>query len=208
MEPGLKQRLTGAAVLVILGVIFIPMLLNTSPDEKQGISGTNIPPQPADMPAPPTEDFSSRIVPLEQSTEQVTATETAATPATTTPGTEAPEPAPEVEAPPPPSASVATAKEPPQPAVESVDHANGVGVTAWVVQLGSFSSEENAEALNQKLRKAGFKAFVEPLKQNIGTVYRVRIGPELKRSDADAINDRLKKNMPLDSKDSRVVHYP
>ena len=89
-----------------------------------------------------------------------------------------------------------------------MDHANGVGVTAWVVQLGSFSSEENAEALNQKLRKAGFKAFVEPLKQNTGTVYRVRIGPELKRSDADAINDRLKKNMPLDSKDSRVVHYP
>jgi DedD protein len=195
MEPGLKQRLVGAAVLVILAVIFIPMLLNTSVEEKQVMSGKNIPPQPADMPAPPAEDFSSRIVPLEQPPEQAAATETA----------ETQEPVPVAEGT-PPSDSTTTGPGSHEPVVENKDQVGDVGMTAWVVQLGSFSNEENAEVLNQKLRKAGFKAFVEPLKQNNGTVYRVRIGPELKRSDADAINDRLKKNMQIE--EGIVVHYP
>ena len=192
MEPGLKQRLTGAAVLVILAVIFIPMLLDTTHDESQTVSGANIPPQPADMPAPPAEDFSSRIVPLQQSMEK---------PADEVPSAE-PAPVPES---PPPSDSAAPEKPAHEAVVENEEEAGRVGVSAWVVQLGSFSSEENAEALNQKLRKAGFKAFVEPLKHNNSTVYRVRIGPELKRSDADAINDRLKKDMQIEG---IVVHYP
>ena len=194
MEPGLKQRLVGAAVLVILAVIFIPMLLDTSVEEKQVVGGTNIPPQPADMPAPPTEDFNSRIVPLEQPPDQEAATVPA----------ETQEPAPVVEGT-PPSESSTDAPGPREPVAENKDQAGGVGVTAWVVQLGSFSSAENAEALNQKLRKAGFKAFVEPLKQNNGAIYRVRIGPELKRSDADVINDRLKQDLQLEG---IVVHYP
>jgi len=201
MEPGLKQRLTGAAVLVILAVIFIPMLLNTSVEEKQVMSGNNIPPQPADMPSPPAEDFSSRIVPLEQPPEQAAATESAET----TEAETTTKPAPAEESP-PPSDKAVPVPESRAPVVENKDPAGGVGVTAWVVQLGSFSSEEKAEMLNQKLRKAGFKAFVEPLKQNNSTLYRVRIGPELKRSDADAINDRLKKNMQIE--EGIVVHYP
>lgn len=194
MEAGLKQRIVGAAVLVIMAVIFIPMLLDTSVEEKQSMGGTNIPPQPANMPAPPTEDFNSRIVPLEQPPEQKETTGSAQTQ----------EPAP-VEEGTPPTSSATVPQEPREPVMENKDEAGGVGVTAWVVQLGSFSSSENAEALNQKLRKAGFKAFVEPLKQNTGTIYRVRIGPELKRSDADMINDRLKKDLQIAG---IVVHYP
>lgn len=200
MESGLRQRLIGAAVLVILAVIFIPMLLDTSVDEKQVMSGANIPPQPADMPAPPpAEDFSSRIVPLEQPPEEAPATETA----------ETPEPelstGPPVVDGPPPSDSAATTEETRAPAVENEGKADSVGVIAWVVQLGSFSSAENAEALNQKLRNAGFKAFVEPLRQNNGVVYRVRIGPELKRSDAEAINARLQQDLRIEG---IIVHYP
>ena len=197
MEQGLKQRLTGAAILVILAVIFIPMLLDTSVEEKPVMGRTNIPPQPADMPAPPTEDFSSRIVPLEQPTEEM--------PATETPEPEEPTtgPAPAMEG--QPSDSATTTEETRAPVVENVDKSDGVGVTAWVVQLGSFSSEEKAEALNQKLRKAGFKAFVVPLRQDNGTFYRVRIGPELKRSDAEAISARLKKDLQIEGK---IYSYP
>jgi len=201
MESGLKQRLIGAAVLVILAVIFIPMLLDTSVDEKQVMSGTNIPTQPADMPAPPpAEDFSSRIVPLEQPPEAAPATATAETPEpelSTGPASAAEGP--------PPSDSATTTEETRAPAVENEDKAGSVGVTAWVVQLGSFSSAENAEALNQKLRKARFKASGEPLRQNNGAVYRVRIGPELKRSDAEAINASLKQDLQLEG---IIVHYP
>lgn len=201
METELKQRLIGAAVLVILAVIFIPMLLDTSVDEKQVMSGTNIPPQPADMPAPPpAEDFSSRIIPLEQPPEDAPAPETAESPE--------PEPSigpePAVEGP-PPSDSAATAEATHAPVVENAGKAGSVGVTAWVVQLGSFSNAENAETLNQKLRRAGYKAFVEPLRQNNSTVYRVRIGPELKRSDAEAINASLKQDLQMEG---IIVHYP
>ena len=198
MEPGLRQRLTGAAVLVILAVIFIPMLLDTSVDEKQVMSETNIPPQPADMPAPPAEDFSSRIVPLEQPPKPAPALET--TELEPSPGAEM-----VMEGPPPSDSAATVVEEPPAPVMESEGKADSVGVTAWVVQLGSFSSEENAEALNQKLRKAGFKAFVEPLRQNDSTVYRVRVGPELKRSDAEVINARLKQDLQLEG---IIVHYP
>ena len=114
------------------------------------------------------------------------------------------EPAPVLEGPAPADTSAAVQK-PHEAVVENEDQNGRVGMTAWVVQLGSFASGDNAQALNQKLRQAGFRAFVEPLKQNNSTVYRVRIGPELKRSDADAINERLKKDMQIEG---IVVHYP
>ncbi len=59
-----------------------------------------------------------------------------------------------------------------------------VGVTAWVVQLGSFSSEQNAKELEARLQKQGYAAFVEKLYASDGQKYRVRIGPELVRARA------------------------
>ena len=59
MDEGLKQRLVGAVVLVLLAVIFIPMLLDSPPEPgKAGV----------ELPAPPSDEaeFSSRIVPLEE----------------------------------------------------------------------------------------------------------------------------------------------
>lgn len=195
MEPALKQRLTGAAVLVILAVIFIPMVLDTSTEDRPETAGANIPAPPADMPKAPDEDFSSRVVPLPE-------------PAGTAPaGMEealSPPPAPAAQADQAPAAAEAEPA-PPAPVVENTGAENSVGIAAWAVQLGSFSSEDNAQELNRKLRTAGFKAFVEPLKQDDGTVYRVRVGPELKRSDADAIKERLLTTLKMDG---IVVHYP
>ena len=80
-----------------------------------------------------------------------------------------------------------------------------VGLTAWVVQLGSFSSKVNADKLNLNLRKSGFPAFVEPIQQNKKTTYRVRVGPELLRSDADALLKKIKSTMNLEG---IVLNYP
>ena len=60
MERRLKERLIGAAVLVMLGVIFIPMILDDSSETDITITETNIPRRPDD-------NFSSRIVPLKES---------------------------------------------------------------------------------------------------------------------------------------------
>ncbi|MGH8245196.1 MAG: SPOR domain-containing protein, partial [Gammaproteobacteria bacterium] len=80
-----------------------------------------------------------------------------------------------------------------------------VGLTAWVVQLGSFSSETNANSLSERARQGGFAAFVDPLKSDKGVIYRVRVGPELRRSDAAALRDRLNKTLDVEA---IVISYP
>ena len=72
MEEGLKQRLVGAAVLVLLAVVFVPVLLESDPDESEvGF----------DLGTPPSAEsgFSSRIIPLEEASE--TAQDSAVPPA-------------------------------------------------------------------------------------------------------------------------------
>lgn len=58
MDPALKQRLIGAAVLVALAVIFLPMLLK-GPAPDGGASHV-----PLDMPAEPDRRFETRELPL------------------------------------------------------------------------------------------------------------------------------------------------
>ncbi len=59
--------------------------------------------------------------------------------------------------------------------------------------------------MNKKLRDAGYPAFVEPLKKNNDVAYRVRVGPELKHSDAQSLLESIKKSMKLDG---IVISYP
>jgi DedD protein len=192
MEQGLKERLVGAAVLVIMAVIFIPMLLGGSPESDEPITETNIPQRPDDK-------SSSRIVPLlETNTEKGSTIEVIKE--------DEIKPVDKLEE----SESSITRQETiaePGQAVKLADKSQSkrVGLTAWVVQLGSFNDKENADLLNEKLRKAGYPAFVEPLKQGGGTIYRVRVGPEILRSDADSLLDKLKTSMKLDG---IVLRYP
>ncbi len=65
----------------------------------------------------------------------------------------------------------------------------------WVVQVGSFSSEANADGLVAKLRLEGLSAYRETVSGAGGTVYRVRVGPYVERDEAiradRLIGDRL-----------------
>lgn len=198
MDQNLKERLVGAAVLIILAVIFIPMFLSDVPISEDKITETNIPEKP--------EAFSSRIVPLEAATESDAAETPAAptsaeTPADSTNRTETetlPEPA------------TLTENEVPEtddePLVtEVVSDNSDVGLTAWVVQLGSFSSEENAQSLNKQLREKKFPSFVEPVVREDSVIYRVRVGPELRRSNAEKLKSRIKSALDVDG---ILVQYP
>ena len=208
MEQGLKERLVGAAVIVILAVIFIPMLLDDTEDQEVVITETNIPPKPENMPLPPSVDeriipadsnFSSRIIPVQEepAVEEVKEPVVQKT-------EEAVPPAEKKETTSPKPAQTAGQKSA-AAAGKNDEPATNVGVSAWVVQLGSFSSEKNAQELNQKLKQAGFRSFVEPLKQNNTTSYRVRVGPELRRSDAQTIKEKLKSTMQIEG---IIVQYP
>ena len=179
MEKGLKERLVGAAVLVILGVIFIPVFLDNQKDNDLEISGSNIPPMPDNMPS--ISDKAGIIKHIESSIPEPTEEESATD----------------------------TAKLQSRNTTEDKDGnkmiPDKVIVSAWVIQVGSFGSQENAEDLNKDLRKAGFRSFIEPLRKNGKTTYRVRIGPELKRSDAEATRDKVKKEFKLEG---ILLKYP
>ncbi len=80
-----------------------------------------------------------------------------------------------------------------------------MNVTAWVIQLGTFSSEQNALVLRDQLRAKGYTAFVEKIKSGDSQLFRVRVGPELERARADALRDKLEKET---KQKGIVAHYP
>ena len=202
MQQKLKERLVGAAVLVAVAVIFIPIILTDSP-EPEAIQGSNIPEKPET-------NFSSRITPLLENDEKSSSTPIDAINIQAEDSQE--------------ENKQNTTQEIVVEKVISVDDNNAekestkkderkkevgvkddVGLSAWIIQLGNFTNEENAQSLNEKLRKSGYPAFVEPLKKNGQISYRVRVGPEIKRSDADLLLEKLKDKMKLDG---IVVSYP
>lgn len=196
MEQKLKERLVGAAVLVAIAVIFIPIILNDS-QETESISGSNIPEKPET-------NFNSRIIPVIENDEKALLN----TIESRKVGSEENQNkndqdivAEKIVSDNDKIADDISAK---KEAVEDEVKVD-VGLSAWIVQLGSFTDEDNAQSLNEKLRKAGYPAFVEPLKKNGKISYRVRVGPEIKRSEADLLLKNLKDKMNLDG---IVVTYP
>jgi cell division septation protein DedD len=75
----------------------------------------------------------------------------------------------------------------------------------YAVQVVAFRGEDQALALRNKLRAAGFTAFSEKVQAESGTMYRVRIGPEADRDAADRLRDQLSTKMKLSGV---VVAYP
>jgi DedD protein len=69
----------------------------------------------------------------------------------------------------------------------------------WVVQVGSFSNLKSAGDLVAKLRLAGLSAFSEKVTSATGTVYKVRIGPELDREKAVELARKVKTEHQLDT---------
>lgn len=67
----------------------------------------------------------------------------------------------------------------------------------WVVQVGSFSKEQNAIALRDRLRESGYHVFLEPAKVSKRSLTRVYVGPESKRDDAVASRQKLQHETKL-----------
>jgi cell division septation protein DedD len=74
------------------------------------------------------------------------------------------------------------------PAAPSVPAASSVG---FAVQLGAFGRIEDANALRDRVRAAGFSAFVEQVRTDNGTLNRVRVGPVANRGDAEQLKAQV-----------------
>jgi len=194
MERALKERIIGAAVLVLFVVLVVPVFLDGPPDDQEIVSERVL--------LPGQDGQKTQTVVLERDrTEPVPSTNSATTPQPRTTGNAAQQqqPAPREEAP-APAVVVEKQREPEPKAVEkkpepvttpppAVTSTTGM----WAVQLGSFSSKENAEKLAADLRKQGYAAFLSQLETDGGQLHRVRIGPQKDRESAEAMSRRLQK---------------
>jgi DedD protein len=191
MERHLKERIVGATVIVALGIIIIPWLLDGPAQSSRPVEhALELPPAgqpgrsytiPLDPAAGPpvslhTGNDADPVPPRPDSgavQRQPAETATSDAPAQTArrieqPAQPAPRPAPQPA--PPPAAG---------------------GDSAWTVQVGSFSQAENAEGLRRRLAEQGFDAFVSRVATDAGTMHRVRVGPVPDRGAAERLLARL-----------------
>lgn len=190
MDNGLKQRIIGAVVLVIAAVVFLPMLL-TGQDETTRVE--------VDVPEPPALDDReiTLAAPVELPEPEPVAEIPPSLPEPAAPPAEPVAPAPAPAAPPmvtapsaPPSAPPAAAPPAPAPAAPSTPPAAPASGN-WVIQLGSFSSAENAEALRQTLRTQGYNAYTVAARVGGNAITRVFVGPVVERDEANRLRDEL-----------------
>jgi DedD protein len=186
-----KERLTGAIILVVLIVLLVPELL-TGPIRSA--------PRAAAVAA------SAEGAPLRAYTINL-ADEARAHGATTQasgPQQPSPLPASATSATSPaaatdsaPASAMAAPASPPKAAAASADastappHAAAGSADGFMVQLGSFASRANAERLARQVRAQGFQASVS---QGTGGRhwYRVRVGPAPDQSSAGALAQQLR----------------
>jgi cell division septation protein DedD len=205
MDSRLKQRLVGAAVLVALAVIFLPMLVQ-GPAPDSGVSNV-----PLSMPDTPRVDVETRDLPLvapgqapaggavgmttapaapaassaPASTSSIAAP---ATTATTIPATTAA----------PPAAAPATTVPPAAPALPAATAAGD-----YAVAFGSFSTVAAADRIVAALRSAQLPGFREATTANGKPAWRVRIGPYATRAEAESA--RLRASHVRDDLGAQVV---
>jgi cell division protein FtsN len=87
----------------------------------------------------------------------------------------------------------AQAKDPAPAAVAATPSAQAAASDAFVyfVQAGAFARTEEAEQQRAKLAMLGLEARITERDQAGKTIYRVRVGPYDKRTDAEAVKEKL-----------------
>ena len=217
MERALKERIIGAIVLVAVVVLVVPVFRDGPPESDEVVSERVLLPGQSEQPA-------QTIVLERNRTEPVPAQATSeAPPSRSEPEQPQPAAANKPQDPPKEVASQPTQEparnaepsaEPPKVEPKNVEQAAATPARSepqmasttgmWAVQLGSFSSQENAEKLAADLRKQGFAAFLSQLDTASGKLHRVRVGPQKDRAAAEAMAARLKKS----GHDSKILPHP
>lgn len=184
MEKPLQQRLVGAVVLVALGVILIPALLDGSGYKIRHGRSLEIPPRPD---AEKTRVTRGGPVAKTIKLEKKSVVDKAAVD----------KPAVNKSAVNKPLASPLEIKRKTVQKKKKVDPP--AKIESWALQVGTFSEKSNATTYRDDLRKQGHKAYVEPYVNDGSTSYRVRIGPELEKSRVESLKKRLKKEASVDA---------
>ncbi len=196
-ESDFKQRMIGAVVLIALGVIFIPILLNGESDDKMPIFGGNIPERHKSITNMKPLNLSSKIAPPEINKIETIVVDELSPEIMAQTNNSKKTPFEEHSSEIIPLAQPVQDKITKSKTTEKDTNIQNLKATAWVIQVGSFSNKKNALALRNKLRNKKYHAFVEAVIKKTEVSYRVRIGPEVKKVTAEATQKKLKKEMKL-----------
>ena len=183
MEPALKQRVVGAAVLVALAVIFLPMLIK-GPAPESGVSDV-----PLKLPDAPQGDgtLQTRELPL---------VAPGAAPASGVVGLDASDARTDDAA---ELASNASTDASPGTAMMLAATAGG----DYAVSFGRYASATDADKVVAALRASQLPGYQESTTDAGRTLYRVRIGPYATQADAEAA--RLRAAHVRDDVGAKVV---
>jgi len=197
MDRRLKERLTGASILVLIAVLFIPELLSgpakhaaapmaMAPKEVPTNAAATVRTYTVDLNHPPSE--ASAIAAPASVAAAASAERSAPASALETPPAR-----PQVQTLPaaaPHEAPVERPAETPTPAdVGAKDTFSPIGAKGgWSIQLGSFGNRANADKLVRSMRNKGIRVYVS----SQGGKHRVRAGPFPDRATAERMGTRLK----------------
>jgi DedD protein len=212
LDTALRNRLTGAVILVLLAVLLLPELLtgaggtatrtsSTAGATSEGgaplqtlqidLSGTARGPAGSAPPPPEAMDGQAEGLDVDPA---------APPPVVRLPVPEAITTAPPTAAPPaaaPPAAARPTTAPPKAAPVDPT-------ATRFYVQVGTFATRERAEAARKDFTKRGFEVIINETTSGARRLHRVRIGPVADRAAAVALEARLRPLAP----DRAIVAVP
>ena len=225
LDTALRNRLTGAIILVLIAVLLLPELLTGS----GGAAGRSAPAGSAtrDAAGAPLQTLQ---IDLSGSARAPAGSPSAALPETPEDAQPPPGPVqlpvPEVSQPPAEATPQAPVQESvPAPVPEPVQQpaqqparapvvpeavpatpaaAPAPGATRYFVQVGTFATRERAEAAQKDLARRGFEVIINETTSGGRQFHRVRVGPVADRAAAVALEARLRPLAP----DRAIVAVP
>jgi DedD protein len=103
-----------------------------------------------------------------------------------------------------PAASSSVARPAPNPASEARPNRQQ-GPVAWAVQIGVYKDWDAARGVQSGLRDKGYPAFLKSQDKDGVRVWNLKVGPELKQSDAVALAQKIQQET---GSKTQVVGYP
>lgn len=202
MDNLVKQRLVGALILVALGVVFWPIIFVARDGDTRELRVAVPEAPPVDLSPLPTPDSAALRRPPQAQAQvqaQVQAQGAEQGPAPelfdSDPQVSEPLPALPARADTQPPVSLEQARETLQaPAID----ADGLPI-AYALQVATIGERERAETLRDELLKAGYKGYLQRLRRDDRTLYRVLVGPRYQRDDLAPVKEAVDRTWRVES---------
>ncbi|MFZ5698398.1 MAG: SPOR domain-containing protein [Pseudomonadota bacterium] len=201
MNQALKNRIVGVVLLMALAVIVLPLIFDGA-NEQTLLADTRMPP------APQVPDAMTLLAEtpaqLPEAEGEIAREHQAALPEVPVipPVAVAPEATRSASSDTPPAVPVAGGAPAVEPFVAADPRLTGLA-QAWDVQVTAVAAPEGAERLRAKLVQAGYKARVH----RVDGLFKVLVGPELRREDAQSLQRRLGADVRVGKPQTVLVRY-